>query len=216
MEKRGNNNMEIYSRVINDVMNGGLLDLGEALYEENKKTYKHCRRVFDYCFMIGQKLRLSVVELEYLAVAAFYHDVGKIGISKKILDKPVALTGDEMTIMETHPRISARVLRAAGGSNEAVKALACHHERYDGKGYPYGICGENIPLLARILAVADAYSAMTSVRSHARTLVKEEALDRLAVGGGTQFDPQIVGSFIEQVEAAQLYTQGEDREEEVA
>jgi len=197
--------MKLYTKIMNDVMHSGNIDLGEVLYEKDRKTFRHCQRVFDYCFIFGMELDLSLIELEYLAVAAFFHDVGKLAISKEILDKPGTLTDEEMVKIMSHPRISAVMLRGAGGNRESVKISACHHERYDGKGYPYGLCGENIPFLSRILAVADTFDAMTSKNFYSEPLEKDEAISRLALSSGTEFDPEITGAFIAKIEAARVY-----------
>jgi len=209
-------NNEMYTRVINDVLNSGILDLGNSMYEKDKKTFRHCQRVFDHCFLIGLKLSLTIMEFECLAIAAFYHDVGDIEIPDTILDKAGAFANAEKTVMETHPRISANMLRLAGGSEDAVKTLACHHERYDGKGHPYGLHGENIPLLARILAVADAYDSMTSKTGVMKTIKNEEAIDRLMLSSGTLFDPEVAGSLIKQIETSHMCRLGTDEKVEVA
>ena len=205
MDTKKRNNMNVYVRVMNDVVKGAIQDLAETLDEKDKNTFLHCRRVLDMCILVGFRLRLSIQEIEDLALAAFLHDVGKIGVPDKILKKPGALTGEETEVMRTHPRVSAGVLSAAGGSRESVKAVACHHERYDGKGYPYGLKGENIPLLSKIISVADAYDSMTSKRVYADAVDKKEAILRLVSCSGTQFDPGITDIFIERVKTSRVY-----------
>jgi len=197
--------MSVYVRIMNYIVKGAILDLAETLNEKDKNTFLHSRRVLDMCILIGFKLRLSIHEIEDLALAAFLHDVGKIGVPDKILKKPGALTGEETAVMRTHPRFSAGVLRAAGGSRESVKAVACHHERHDGKGYPYGLKGEDIPLMSKIISVADAYDSMTSKRIYADAVGRKEAILRLNSCSGTQFDPGITDIFIERVKTPRVY-----------
>jgi len=187
--------MNEYNRIMNDIIKDKLLDLSKVMNEKDNYTFCHCQRVLDYCFLIGYDFNLSREEIEDLAVAAYLHDIGKIAMPDNILKKPDILTEEEMIVIKVHPRISAGVLRAAGGSTESVKAAACHHERYDGNGYPYGFPGENIPFLSRIIAVADAYDAMTSNRHYAAELEQKEALLRLKACSGTQFDSEIVSVF---------------------
>jgi len=203
MNATSTNKMDEYTSIINDVMKEKILDLREVLREKDDYTYQHCQRVLDYSFMLGLELSLPKNELEDLAIAAFFHDVGKIAIPDKILKKTDVLTNDEMIVMQNHPRTSAGVLRVAGGSRESVKALACHHERYDGKGYPYGLHKENIPLLSRIISVADEYDYMTSNRRYAKGLEKIEAIRRLLLCSGDQFDPMIIEVFVGRLERPQ-------------
>jgi len=208
METAVKNKMKEYAGIITDVMRGSIFDLSVVLCEKDKHTFEHCQRVLDYSFMIGFEAGLGKKDMGILGMAAYFHDVGKIGIPNKILKKRGTLTDEELTMIRIHPRLSAGLFRAAGGSREAVKTLACHHERYDGQGYPYSLQGENIPLLSRIIAVADAYDAMTTTRSYSTALKKEEAIRRMVDGKGTQFDPSIVDIFLGKIETPQVYLLG--------
>ena len=205
MNKTVMNKMNEYCRIMNDAMKDDILDLNKVLCKKDNNAFAHCQRVLVYCIQLGEELELSNEEIGTLAVAAFFHDIGKISIPDEILKKPEALTDKEMEIMKTHTRKGAVMLRAAGGSVEAVKALACHHERYDGEGYPYGLQGESIPLLSRIISVVDAYDVMTSGRCYSAAIEKEEALRRLEEGKGSQFDPKIVESFMDIVDDPHIY-----------
>jgi len=127
------------------------------------------------------------------------HDVGKIAIPDRILWKPGQLTPDEWAIVRGHPSTGEALIRNMPGLDEVPELIAAHHERFDGKGYPKGLAGADIPLLARILAVADAYSAMISDRPYRRALTKEEALAELRREAGTHFDPGVVAAFIQYV-----------------
>ena len=125
------------------------------------------------------------------------HDIGKIGISDQILNKPSALNEDELAIMRTHPEIGYRIAMASPDLAPIADLILTHHERWDGKGYPNQIAGEKIPLLSRILAVADAYDAMTEDRVYRKALPRERAIEEIRKNAGTQFDPQIAALFLE-------------------
>jgi HD-GYP domain-containing protein (c-di-GMP phosphodiesterase class II) len=133
-------------------------------------------------------------------VAALLHDVGKIGIPDRILRKPGRLSEAEYGIVKGHPALAETIIAAIPDVEEIRAAVASHHERYDGDGYPHGLAKEAIPLLGRIMAVADTYSAMTSDRPYRKALSREEAIAELRAGARTQFDPEIVQTFIACVE----------------
>jgi HD-GYP domain-containing protein (c-di-GMP phosphodiesterase class II) len=136
-----------------------------------------------------------------LKLFSMLHDIGKIGIDDRILKKPGPLTEDEWKIMRTHPQIGYRIAMASSEFKEIAPYIVAHHERWDGKGYPRGLRGEEIPLLARILAVADAYDAMTTKRVYKDAGRKEVAFEELKRNAGTQFDPKIINIFLSLVEA---------------
>ena len=130
-------------------------------------------------------------------MASLLHDVGKIGVPDSILRKPGSLTTKEAEYMRQHPLIGSMMIMQHLPESIVVKdAVAAHHERWDGKGYPAQLAGTQIPLLARVMAVADAFSAMTTDRPYHAALDPREALDRLVEGSGTQFDPNMVRSFV--------------------
>ncbi|MFP5298169.1 MAG: HD-GYP domain-containing protein [Actinomycetota bacterium] len=124
------------------------------------------------------------------------HDVGKIGVPDHILRKPGELTGDEWSIMKTHPEMGARIVRPMGFAQSTIDVIAYHHERWDGRGYPYGLEGTEIPLAARVFSVVDTYDALTCERPYRQALPKDVALHHISLGAGTQFDPVVVASFI--------------------
>jgi HD-GYP domain-containing protein (c-di-GMP phosphodiesterase class II) len=132
-----------------------------------------------------------------LELAAILHDIGKIGIDEAILRKPTRLTFEEMQAMHEHPTIGERILRSVKPLQMVASYIVYHHEHYDGRGYPHGARGEEIPLIARIISVADAYDSMSSRRPYRETLPEEESLTRLRTKAGSQFDPQIVSIFLE-------------------
>lgn len=168
----------------------------KSLYEKNPREELHSQRVSKYCTKIGQAMNLSKDKINSLTVAAILHDIGKIAIDDQILDKPGKLTDKEYEMIKKHPEIGYRILSASKQYAEISNDILHHHERMDGKGYPSGIKGEDIPLNARIISVADAYDAMVFSRPYRASLTKEEAIKELKDNAGTQFDPMIVKAFI--------------------
>lgn len=151
---------------------------------------------------MGKALGLSGQSLENLERAALLHDIGKIGIRDRILLKESPLNGDEFVIMKKHTSIGREILQTIQPAylvQEIAGAAACHHERYDGKGYPQGMKGTEIPLNARIMAIADAFDAMTTDRPYRKGLPVETALGELKVGAGSQFDPRLVDVFLSEI-----------------
>ena len=124
------------------------------------------------------------------------HDIGKISIDNNILTKPGKLTDDEWLDMKKHPGIGYRIAMTSSDLRPIAEYILCHHERWDGKGYPQGLTGEDIPLLSRILAVADAYDAMTSDRTYRKAMLGEHAINEIIENSGTQFDPGVVETFL--------------------
>ena len=163
---------------------------------------QHSRRVSDYCFAIGTQLGLSLEHRIQLGKIGLLHDIGKISIPNTILDKPGSLLPMEWEEIHQHPVNGHRFLSAVVGMEEVAETVLAHHERYDGDGYPNGLRGQQIPLNARIVAVADAYDAMVSARPYRNCLSHEEAIAELKRGRRTQFDPVIVEAFIELMEGA--------------
>ena len=172
-----------------------LLGLAEALDLRDSGTADHCRTVGRYCSVIAEQMGLSPDRVKRVETAGILHDVGKIGLPDEILRKPGKLTEEEWRPLRRHPEIGARIL-----SDEAFADIrdwiVAHHERLDGKGYPRGLAGEEIPLEARIIAVADAYEAMTSHRVYRPAVSPEAARSELLACAGTQFDPMIVAAFV--------------------
>ncbi len=175
--------------------------LMSILYEKSSREEQHSRRVSDYCYALGRQLGLSVDDSVRLAKIGLLHDIGKISIPNAILDKPGRLLPLEWEEIQEHPVNGHRFLSAVVGMEEVAETVLCHHERLDGEGYPHGIRGQQIPLNARIVAVADAYDAMVSARPYRHRLTPEQALEELRRGAGTQFDPDIVQAFLELLEA---------------
>jgi putative nucleotidyltransferase with HDIG domain len=163
-------------------------------------TRGHSDRVSYYSFKIGEKLGLSKSELETLRVAGIFHDIGKIGTSEEILLKNGRLTNEEFDEIKKHPLTGANILSTMEYFKDIIPAVRGHHERIDGRGYPDGLKGDEIPLLARIVSVADAFDAMTSDRNYRPKLNQETAKEQLIKNSGIQFDEKIVKVFIEILE----------------
>ncbi len=163
----------------------------QVIDAKHSYTAGHSERVANYTYKISKALGLYEDEAEKFEIAAFLHDAGKVAIPKSILDKPAALTVEEFKLMKRHPVYTMEILSMVSKLKDLVRIAGGHHERYDGRGYPDGAVGQNIPLGARIMAVADAFDAMTSLRPYQRTKSREEAKEVLAKNSGSQFDPEI-------------------------
>lgn len=170
--------------------------LAYAVEAKDVYTKGHSMRVSQYAALIGEYMGLSREKIEQLRIAGILHDIGKIGISDAILLKMGKLTDEEYKVIKSHPEISRRILMPIDLPEEILEAVSKHHERYDGKGYPYGLKGEEIPIEAAILGVADAFDAMTSDRSYRKGMNVEEAINELLKYKGTQFHPEVVDTFI--------------------
>jgi HD-GYP domain-containing protein (c-di-GMP phosphodiesterase class II) len=167
-----------------------LLDLRDGC------TGLHSTSVVGLCEQVAHRMGVPGEEVEHLRVAANLHDLGKIGVPDGILHKPGPLDAAEWAIMREHPVWGARALESIPGLGPAAGAVRSHHERWDGDGYPDGLAGEAIPVAARVIAVCDAYEAMTSTRPYRPALPATEARERLVAGTGTQFDPAAVWGLL--------------------
>lgn len=171
--------------------------IANALEVRDPYSYGHSSNVTDYARSIAKELGLSSLERENLIHAALLHDVGKIGISDAILLKPDKLTQAEWEIVKEHPRRGKEILEPLSFLKEALPVVCHHHERYDEQGYPDGLKGEEIPLGARIIAVADSYDAMSSDRPYRKRLSEEECIAGLKKSAGKQLDPRLVEAFLQ-------------------
>lgn len=160
-------------------------------------TRGHSDRVSEYSLLIGKKLNLPPEQMKTLKIGALFHDIGKIGIPDAILLKTDKLTDDEYSEIKNHPAIGAHILSNASIFADIIPIVKHHHERYDGKGYPTRLAGEDIPYLARIVAVADTFDAMTSRRSYRQALDFDYTMNEIERCKGTQFDPAIADVFLE-------------------
>ena len=172
---------------------GTIHALAATVDAKDHYTYGHSEKVAKYATAIAQELGYSQDSLESVRVAALLHDIGKIGVPDHLLGKSRPLSPKEWEVMRSHPDLGVAILKHIDAIKDCLVAVLHHHERYDGSGYPAGLKGENIPLNARILAVADAYDAMTSERPYRRgKMTCEQALSELTRCAGKQFDPRVV------------------------
>ena len=169
--------------------------LAETVDAKEHYTNSHWRKVKEYAVLLATAVKLEPEAITKLETSALLHDIGKISISEKILNKRTPLTTSDWEAVKTHPQVGVNIASRVPELAPCLPGILHHHERYDGTGYPIGLKGEEIPLEARILAVADAFAAMTTVRSYSDALPIEEALDELKRGAGTQFDPKLVAIF---------------------
>lgn len=163
---------------------------------KDEYTMGHSVRVADYAVKIAKQLELHSVEIERIYVAGILHDIGKIGVQDSILQKPGALSQNEWERVQEHVNLGVRILQGIGGFSDVTDMIADHHERWDGKGYPLAKKGIEISLGGRILAVADAYDAMTTLRSYRKPFSSTEAQEELRRCSNAQFDPRVVEAFL--------------------
>jgi len=178
--------------------------LASAIDARDAYTHGHSHRVTEYAVAIAEAMGLSDAEVDIIKNASILHDVGKIGIKEDILKKPGRLTEDERKEMEYHPFIGTKILQSVKLLEPILPLVYHHHERYDGTGYPDGLKGEEIPLGARVISVADAFESMTSDRPYRKALPVEEAMAELQYGSGRQFDPRIVDIFMDLAERGKI------------
>jgi putative nucleotidyltransferase with HDIG domain len=174
---------------------GAIRGLAAALDARDPYTAGHSERVSVLSVAIGRMLSMSVEELEVLRLGALLHDIGKIGIPDHILRKPGSLTDAEFAAIREHPGLGARILQVVPFLARHIVIVELHHERPDGRGYPHGLRGDDIPLAARIVHVADAYDAITSARAYRAARPSGDALRELWRCAGTEFHAEIVGAL---------------------
>ncbi len=167
-----------------------------AVDNKDRYTRKHSEDVTEYALWIAEDLGLSQETMRVVRIAGLLHDVGKIGVPSDVLKKPGRLTPEEFEIIKRHPRLGELIVSAIPGMEPIVDGVRCHHERWDGQGYPDQLAGEDIPFLGRLLAVADAFSAMTTDRPYRKGMSWEVALEQIEQNKGTQFDPHLAEVFM--------------------
>jgi len=172
--------------------------LSNALDAKDEYTNGHSHRVAEYSVMIAEKLQLSPKDVETVQTAALLHDIGKIGIKDEVLNKPGKLDFKEFYEVQQHPEIGANILKDVVALQKVSKIIRYHHERFDGNGYPDSIPGADIPIESAVIAVADAYDAMTSDRSYREAMSHDAALGIIRNASGTQFHPDVVEAFMSQ------------------
>jgi HD-GYP domain-containing protein (c-di-GMP phosphodiesterase class II) len=168
-----------------------------ALEAKESHLSGHAATTMHYSVEVGRKLGLGNEEIAAIKLGALFHDVGKIGVPEALLSKPAELTDDEWVEMRAHPTIGASLLGNVPMLERIRPLVLAHHENFDGTGYPHGLKGNEIPLAAQIISVADAYDAMTSARPYRVALRPKHALRELRANAGTQFNPVVVEAFIQ-------------------
>lgn len=184
------------TRQMDEVRDMTVTALGAALNLKDHETADHCVRVSENCVTLGRNLALSEFELENLRWGAYLHDVGKIGIPEQLLLKKGTLTPEERTIMERHPQMGYTMIRTIEFLRFATDVVLCHHENFDGTGYPRGLRAERIPLSARIFSLVDTMDAMTSDRPYRPALSLRAFQEELRARSGSKYDPEIASAFL--------------------
>jgi putative nucleotidyltransferase with HDIG domain len=183
---------------------GSIRMLAAAIDEKDPYTRGHSGRVAKYSALIGQELGLSTEEMDKLRIAALLHDVGKIGVEDRVLKKPGSLTPEEFGLMKQHTVKGANIMRPVSQLKEMLPGIELHHEHMDGRGYPYGLQGPQIPLMARIIGVADTLDAMTTNRPYQTAMELDYAMDRIRALTGSKFDAVVVTALESAVTAGKL------------
>jgi putative nucleotidyltransferase with HDIG domain len=183
---------------------GSIRMLAAAIDEKDPYTRGHSGRVAKYSTLIAQELGLSAEELDTLRISALLHDVGKIGVEDRVLKKPGALTPEEFTLMKQHTIKGANIMRPVSQLKEMLPGIELHHEHMDGRGYPYGLQGTQIPLMARIIAVADTLDAMTTNRPYQSAMDLDYALEKIKALAGPKFDMVVVNALEAAITAGKL------------
>jgi putative nucleotidyltransferase with HDIG domain len=178
---------------------GAIRALALALDARDPYTAGHSERVSAISVTVGRQMGLPTEDLDVLRLGALLHDIGKIGISDNVLRKPDGLTPEEFELIKEHPALGARILRTVPFLAEHLPIVELHHERPDGHGYPHGLTADEIPMLARIVHVADAFDAMTSARAYRPALDTSYAVRELWRCAGTQFDAEVVQALVQVV-----------------
>ena len=176
-----------------------IMAIANMIEAKDAYTRGHSNRVAQCSVAIGKKLGMSEEELKNINYMALLHDIGKIGVPDNILNKPFSLTEEEYAVMKKHPSKGYDILKIFSTIPDLHYGILYHHERYDGKGYPNGLKGEEIPFQARIIAIADTYDAMTSDRAYRKALPLDIVIGEFVENRGIQFDPQLVDVFLEMI-----------------
>lgn len=203
----GRDRIEQYQQVIEEIsrdlhadrkLEGALKALIQTVSGKDKYTFGHSERVANYAALIGKALNMTDEQVEILRIEALLHDIGKIDIPGEILNKKGSLTKEEFEVVKKHPTYSANIVLALPTMGNIIDDIRMHHERFDGRGYPDGVCGTEIPIGARILAIADAFDAMQSDRPYRKAMSLGKSIQELVDNAGTQFDPALVKVFVSQ------------------
>jgi HD-GYP domain-containing protein (c-di-GMP phosphodiesterase class II) len=183
---------------------GSIRMLGAAIDEKDPYTRGHSGRVAKYSIIIGEYMNLDTEELDRLRISALLHDVGKIGVDDRVLKKPGKLTDEEFDLMKQHPTKGANIMRPVAQLKDMLPGIELHHERMDGAGYPHGLMGDQIPMMARIIAVADTFDAITTNRPYQTAMDIQFARDRIHSLAISKFDPTVVAALEASIESGRL------------
>lgn len=184
--------------ILSDLLAG----LGRALTERAHEAHVHSERMRQLALEVAGVIGMTRYDMDDLAILCELHDIGKIAIPSDLLLKPGPLSSDEWAVMRTHPKIGYDIARQIRYLDNVANGILTHHERWDGTGYPMGLQGRDIPAISRLLAITDAYDAMTNDRPYRSALGHDHAVAELARGQGTQFDPEMTAAFIDIVSVA--------------
>ena len=196
--------IEQQSKEMREAYLGIILSFVRAVEEKHSYTAGHSARVRSYCLKIGEKLQLDMEQMENLGQGALLHDIGKLVVEISSLKNVTGLTESEWVEMKKHPEIGYKILKPMKFLSGIVNMVYQHHERWDGKGYPQGLKGEEIDFLASIVAVADSYDAMTSQRGYNKVMPVDEVMDEFAKCSGTKYNPIVVEAFLAVLEDMKL------------
>jgi putative two-component system response regulator len=187
---------------LKELFSGTISAITEALDAKDHYTFGRSKRVTFYALKTGEALNLSDTELSELELAGLLHDIGMIGVPENILNKPGNLSMDEFNEVKKHVVTGVKILEEIKQLRSVIRIVSFHHEKFDGKGYPYGLTGDDIPLEAQVIAIADAYDGMTSDRAYRKGLPHEYAIEEIKKGSGTQFSPKVVEAFLKIIDEA--------------
>ena len=196
-------NLALYDNIYENLFST-LYAFVKAIEAKDPYTQQHSNRVTSISKIIGRQMGCTAEEIDILSFAGPLHDIGKIGIRDEILLKPGRLTDEEFEIIKEHPSIGASIVGQLGLWDREKELIEHHHERFDGGGYPAGLAGEDIPELARIMSVADAYDAMASDRAYRKKMPMDRVLRIIKEGAGSQFDPRVVSVFLDLHQAGEI------------
>lgn len=217
-KKNGKNRVTVYSRELSKHSTSAhsyeqiaptIYALTAAIDAKDNYTFQHSQKVSEYAAIMGEELGLPPEEVDTLKQAGMLHDIGKIGVPEAILKKKGRLTEEEYEIMKGHVKNSIKMIYYLPDMNYVIPAVVAHHERYDGKGYPEGLKGDDIPYLGRILTLADCFDAMTAIRPYKPALSSAYAISEIEKNKGTQFDPELADVFIRLVKEGRIVPDSE-------
>ncbi len=185
---------------LRDTYHATIKTLAFVVEAKDHNTRTHLDRTHTYGIELARMIDPHLVDEPEIGFGFLLHDIGKVGIPERILGKAGPLTDEEWDVMRTHPLLGAQIVEPIRFLGEAANVIRCHHERIDGKGYPHGLKGEEIPLAARIFSIVDSFDAMTSDRPYRAAMPLARAVEEVTAGSGTQFDPDVVEAFLQMVE----------------